>query len=126
MMRKTPLGRVLGLGSAKSGTEHWWVQRVTAIAGVPLMVFLIGFIMAHIGATRAEMVASLANPLVAILLALTVITLLWHMKLGIQVVIEDYIHAPATKFSALLLNTFFTAAMGVAALYAILKMSFGL
>ena len=126
MMRKTPLGRVLGLGSAKSGTEHWWVQRVTAIAGVPLMVFLIGFIMAHIGATRAEMVASLANPLVAILLALTVITLLWHMKLGIQVVIEDYVHAPTTKFSALLLNTFFTAAMGVAALYAILKMSFGL
>ena len=126
MMGKTPLGRVLGLGSAKAGTEHWWLQRVTAIAGIPLMIFLIGFIMAHIGATRAEMVASLANPLVAILLALTIITLLWHMRLGLQVVIEDYIHAPGTKLAALLLNTFFTAAMGVAALYAILKMSFGL
>ena len=125
MMGKTPLGRVLGLGSAKAGTEHWWLQRVTAIAGIPLMIFLIGFIMAHIGATRAEMVASLANPLVAILLALTVITLLWHMRLGLQVIIEDYVHAPATKLAALLLNTFFTAAMGVAALYAILKMSFG-
>ena len=126
MMGKTPLGRVLGLGSAKAGTEHWWLQRVTAIAGIPLMIFLIGFIMAHIGATRAEMVASLANPLVAILLALTVITLLWHMRLGLQVIIEDYVHAPATKLAALLLNTLFTAAMGVAALYAILKMSFGL
>ena len=126
MMGKTPLGRVLGLGSAKAGTEHWWLQRVTAIAGIPLMIFLIGFIMAHIGATRAEMVASLANPLVAILLALTVITLLWHMRLGLQVIIEDYVHAPATKLAALLLNTFLTAAMGVAALYAILKMSFGL
>jgi succinate dehydrogenase / fumarate reductase membrane anchor subunit len=126
MMRKTPLGRVLGLGSARSGTEHWWVQRVTAIAGIPLVIFLIGFVMAHIGATRAEVVASLSNPLVAILLALTLINLLWHMKLGLQVVIEDYIHTPRNKFAALLLNTFFTVVMGVAALYAILKMSFGL
>jgi succinate dehydrogenase / fumarate reductase membrane anchor subunit len=126
MMRKTPLGRVLGLGSAKSGTEHWWVQRVTAIAGIPLVIFLIAFILTHIGASRAEMVASLSNPIVAILMALTVITLLWHMKLGVQVIIEDYVHTPATKFAALLLNSFFTAVMGVAALYAILKMSFGL
>ena len=126
MMRKTPLGRVLGLGSAKSGTEHWWVQRVTAIAGIPLVIFLIAFILTHVGATRAEMVVSLSNPFVAILMALTVITLLWHMKLGVQVIIEDYIHTPGSKFAALLLNSFFTAAMGVAALYAILKMSFGL
>jgi succinate dehydrogenase / fumarate reductase membrane anchor subunit len=125
-MRKTPLGRVLGLGSAKSGTEHWWVQRVTAVAGIPLVVFLIGFVLTHIGASRAELLASLANPLVAILLALTVVNLLWHMKLGLQVVIEDYIHTPRNKFAALLVNTFFTAVMGVAALYAILKMSFGL
>lgn len=126
MMRKTPLGRVLGLGSAGSGTEHWWVQRVTAIAGIPLVVFLIGFVLTHFGASRAEMLASLANPLVAILMTLTVIALLWHMRLGLQVIIEDYIHTPGIRFAALLLNTFFTAAMGVAALYAILKMSFGL
>ena len=126
MMQKTPLGRVLGLGSAKSGTEHWWIQRVTAIAGIPLAIFLIGFILVHVGASRAEMLASLANPLVAILLALTMINMLWHMKLGLQVVIEDYVHAPARKLAALLLNSFFTAVMGVAALYAILKMSFGL
>lgn len=126
MMQKTPLGRVLGLGSAKAGTEHWWVQRVTAVAGIPLTIFLIGFILTHIGASRAEMLASLQNPLVAILMALTMVNLIWHMKLGMQVVIEDYVHAPRNKFAALLLNSFFTAAIGVAALYSILKMSFGL
>jgi succinate dehydrogenase / fumarate reductase, membrane anchor subunit len=126
MSMKTPLGRVLGLGSAKSGTEHWWMQRVTAIAGLPLVVFLVVFIIAHLGATRAELVASLGNPFVAILMALTFVSLLWHMRLGLQVVIEDYVHAPFVKFSTLLFNTFFTAAIGVAALYAILKMSFGL
>lgn len=126
MTQKTPLGRVLGLGSAKSGTEHWWAQRVTAVAGIPLVIFLIGFILAHLGATRAELAASIGNPLVAILLSLTVINLLWHMRLGLQVVIEDYVHAPALKIAALLFNTFFAVAMGAAALYAILKMSFGL
>ena len=125
MMRKTPLGQVLGLGSAKSGTEHWWAQRVTAIAGIPLVIFLIGFIVMHVGSSRVEVVASVKNPLVAILLALTVVNLIWHMRLGLQVVIEDYVHGHGTKIAALLLNTFFTVAMGAAALYAILKMSFG-
>jgi succinate dehydrogenase / fumarate reductase membrane anchor subunit len=126
MMRKTPLGQVLGLGSAKSGTEHWWAQRVTAIAGIPLVIFLIGFILMHVGASRAEVVASVKNPFVAILLALTIINLVWHMRLGLQVVIEDYVHGHGAKLAALLLNTFFSVAMGAAALYAILKMSFGL
>jgi succinate dehydrogenase / fumarate reductase membrane anchor subunit len=126
MMGKTPLGRVLGLGSARSGTEHWWLQRVTAIAGLPLVVFLIIFIIGHLGAPRAELVASLSNPLVAIALALTMLTLLWHMRLGVQVVIEDYVHQPVRKISALLLNTFLTMALAATALYAILKMSFGL
>ena len=125
MMRKTPLGRVLGLGSAKAGTEHWWVQRMTAVAGIPLTIFLIGFILTHIGATRAEMLASLRNPIIAILLALTMINMLWHMRLGMQVIIEDYIHSARNKLAALLLNAFFTVALGVAALFAILKMSFG-
>ena len=125
MMRKTPLGRVLGLGSAKAGTEHWWVQRMTAVAGIPLTIFLIGFILTHIGATRAEMLASLRNPIIAILLALTVINMLWHMRLGMQVIIEDYVHSARNKLAALLLNAFFTVALGVAALFAILKMSFG-
>ena len=126
MNMRTPLGKVRGLGSARDGTHHWWMQRVTAIANLPLMIFFIIFIIAHLGASRAELVAAIANPMIAILLSLTMISVLWHMRLGLQVVIEDYVHGAATKLAAILANTFFTAALGVAALYAILKMSFGL
>ena len=126
MLRKTPLGQVLGLGSAKTGTEHWWHQRVTAIAGIPLVIFLVGFILVHRGASRAEIVASMQNPVVAILMGLTVFNLVWHMRMGVQVVIEDYVHVDHTKYFLLLLNTFFSVVMAVAAIYAILKMSFGL
>lgn len=126
MSMRTPLGKVRGLGSAKSGTEHWWMQRVTAIANIPLILFLVVFVIAHLGTTRAELVASIGNPFVAILLSLTMISVLWHMRLGLQVVIEDYVHGSATKLLALLANTFVTVLLGVAALYAILKMSFGL
>ena len=126
MSMRTPLGMVRGLGSARDGTHHWWMQRVTAISNIPLIIFLIAFVISHLGASRAEVVASVANPFVAILLALTMISVLWHMRLGLQVVIEDYVHGHGTKLAALLANSFFTAALGIAALYAILKMSFGL
>ncbi|MCB1433978.1 MAG: succinate dehydrogenase, hydrophobic membrane anchor protein [Alphaproteobacteria bacterium] len=126
MSMRTPLGKVRGLGSAKDGTEHWWLQRVTAIANIPLIIFLVIFVIAHLGATRAQLVASIGNPFVAILLALTFISVLWHMRLGLQVVIEDYVHGHAVKFAALLANSFVALLLGVAALYAILKMSFGL
>lgn len=126
MLKKTPLGQVLGLGSAKAGTEHWWHQRVTAIAGIPLVIFLIGYILVHQGASRAEIVTSMQNPVVALLMALTILNLVWHMRLGLQVVIEDYIHTDHTKYLLLLLNTFFAWVMALAGVYAILKMSFGL
>ena len=126
MLKKTPLGQVLGLGSAKAGTEHWWHQRVTAIAGIPLVIFLGGYLLVHRGASRAEIVASMHNPIVAILMVLTVFNLVWHMRLGLQVVIEDYVHTDHTKYALLLINTFFAVVMVVAALYAILKMSIGL
>jgi succinate dehydrogenase / fumarate reductase membrane anchor subunit len=126
MLKKTPLGQVLGLGSAKAGTEHWWHQRVTAIAGIPLVVFLIAYLLMHRGASRAEIVASMHNPFVAILMALTIANLVWHMRLGLQVVIEDYVHTDHTKYALLLINTFFAVVMVVAALFAILRMSIGL
>jgi succinate dehydrogenase / fumarate reductase, membrane anchor subunit len=125
MSMRTPLGEVRGLGSAKSGTEHWWAQRVTAIANLPLVGFMVIFVIRHLGASRADMLASVANPVVAILLALGFVSVLWHMRLGLQVVIEDYVHGATAKFAAILLNTFFTLMLGAAALYAILKMSFG-
>ena len=126
MLKKTPLGQVLGLGSAKAGTEHWWHQRLTAIAGIPLVVFLIAYLLMHRGASRADIVASMHNPFVAILMGLTIANLVWHMRLGLQVVIEDYVHTDHTKYAVLLLNTFFAVVMAAAGLYAILKMSIGL
>jgi succinate dehydrogenase / fumarate reductase membrane anchor subunit len=126
MLKKTPLGQVLGLGSAKAGTEHWWHQRVTAIAGIPLVIFLIAYLLMHRGASRAEIVVSMHNPFVAILMGLTIANLVWHMRLGLQVVIEDYVHTDHTKYALLLINTFFAVLMAVAGLYAILKMSIGL
>ncbi len=121
---KTPLGMVRGLGSAKTGTEHWWLQRVTAIANIPLVLFLVAFILCHLGADRAALVASVKHPLIAIGLIASFLSILWHMRLGMQVVIEDYVHG-GWRIALLLANTFFTFALGVAALYAILSMSFG-
>lgn len=125
MSMRTPFKDVEGLGSAKSGTEHFWQQRVTAIANLPLIIFLVWFVISHLGASRSDVVASVHNPFIGILLALSFVSILWHMRLGMQVVIEDYVHGHGTKLAILLLNSFFTAALGVAALSAILKMSFG-
>jgi len=126
MSMRTPLGEVRGLGSARSGTGHWWLQRVTAIANIPLVIAVVAWLVCHLGATRAEVLASFKNPWVALTFILALVSVLWHMRLGLQVVIEDYVHAHAAKFATLLFNTFYTVALGAAALYAILKMSFGL
>jgi succinate dehydrogenase / fumarate reductase, membrane anchor subunit len=122
---RTPLGRVRGLGSARSGTEHFWHQRLTAISNIPLVIFFIGFVLTHLGASAADIVASMHNPFIAIALALAFISVLWHMRLGMQVIIEDYVHGPGAHLAALIANNFFTLMLGVAALYAILAMSLG-
>jgi succinate dehydrogenase / fumarate reductase, membrane anchor subunit len=123
---KTPLKKARGLGSAKSGTEHFWQQRVTAIANVPLVLFLIWFIISHLSATRPEIVAALKNPFVSIGILLALLSITWHMRLGLQVVIEDYIHSEGRKLAALTLNTFFVFALTALGAYSILKMGFGL
>jgi succinate dehydrogenase membrane anchor subunit len=126
MSMRTPLGEVRGLGSAKSGTGHFLMQRLTAIANLPLIVFFVWFIVTHLGTSRAELVASLHSPAIAILLTLSFLSVLWHMRLGMQAIIEDYVQGHGAKLACLILNSFYTAALGVAALYAILKMSFGI
>jgi succinate dehydrogenase / fumarate reductase, membrane anchor subunit len=125
MSMRTPYKNVEGLGSAKSGTDHFLHQRLTAIANVPLIIFLVWFVVSHLGAARADVVASLHNPFNAILLVLSFVSILWHMRLGMQVVIEDYVHGHVAKVALLLLNGFYAVALGAAALYAIFKMSFG-
>jgi succinate dehydrogenase / fumarate reductase membrane anchor subunit len=121
---RTPLGKVRGLGSAREGTEHFWRQRVTAIANVPLTLFFVGLLVSLHGADFEQTRAVLANPFVALLLILMLFAGLYHMRLGMQMIIEDYVHG-GTRIVLLLLNTFFTIAIGVASVFALLKLAFG-
>jgi len=122
---RTPLSRVLHLGAAGGGTEHFWRQRLTAIANIPLTLFFIGLLVSLNGASYAEVRAVLANPFVALILAMFLISGLYHMRLGMQVIIEDYVHGEGGKLALIVLNTFFTIAVGVASLFALLKIAFG-
>ncbi len=125
MSMRTPLGKVRGLGSAKAGTEHFWQQRLTAIANIPLVIFLVIFCVWHAGSSQAQMAAAIGNPVIALMLVFTIISVCWHMRLGMQVIIEDYVHGEAAKLLCLLGNTFFSLAVALMGLFAVLKISFG-
>lgn len=122
---RTPLGRVRGLGSARSGTEHFWLQRVTAVANIPLSLFVVGLIISTAGSNYSAVKATLGSPIVAIPLILFVMSAVYHMRLGMQMVIEDYVPAEGARIVLLLLNTFFSAVVALASIFAILKLSFG-
>ena len=125
MSLRSPLSRVLGSGSAKEGTEHWWMQRVTAIALLILGIwFLISF--ARIDQySESELHAWVASPMNAIMLLLASITLAWHSMLGVQIVIEDYVHGPGLKVVSIILSKFAHVFLGLAAVVAILKIVLG-
>ncbi len=122
---RTPLGKVRGLGSARSGTGHFWLQRVTAVANVVLAVAFIAIVISLVGKPYAAALATLSHPVVALLMLLFVVSGLVHMRLGMQTIIEDYVHAEGAKVLAVMANTFFTVAVGAASVFAILKIAFG-
>jgi succinate dehydrogenase / fumarate reductase membrane anchor subunit len=125
MSSRTPLAQVRGLGSARSGTEHWWHQRLTAVANVPLVLFLIWFGTQMVGRDHASVVDLVRHPIVALGLILALLNIAWHMKLGMQVVIEDYVHSRPANVALLLGNVFLSAAMPLAGVFAVLTVVFG-
>src|SRR5262245_4174704 len=122
---RTPLSRARGLGSAKDGLHHWWAQRITAIALIPLVVWFAVSLVMLSGADQAVVRAWIGSPVVMVLLILTITIGLHHGQLGLQVVIEDYVHADGWKLALIVAVRFIAVVFGVAAFVAILRIGFG-
>ena len=125
MDRRSTLGRVRGLGSAKEGVAHWWAQRLTSLALVPLSVWFVASLVANAGADYEAMRAWVGSPLVASLLVLLIVTTFYHVYLGVQVVIEDYVHTEALKIAGLILVKGACIVLAVIALISVLSILFG-
>lgn len=122
---RTPLARVRNLGAAHSGTKDFWRQRVTAIAMILLLIPAVIIIMMMLGRNQAYAVQFLGSPLIAIIMLLFIVASVMHMKIGMQVVIEDYVHGEKIKLASIIANNFFCAAVALASIYAIFKLSSG-
>jgi len=121
---RTPLARAIGLGSAKDGVQHWWMQRISAIALIPLTVWFIAAIIAQTGADYTAFVAWLRSPITDILMVLLLIALFYHAALGLQVVIEDYVHS-GTRFAAVIMVRLACFAFAVVGILATLRIAAG-
>ena len=122
---RSPLGRAIGLGSAKEGVEHWWRQRITALALVPLTLWLVIAVIGLVGAEHAVFVAWVRSPMPAVLLVLLLLATFYHTALGLQVVIEDYVHGEAMRLAALLVMRLLCIVFAVRGILAVLKLALG-
>jgi len=119
---KSPLGQVRGLGSAKDGLHHWWMQRLTAIALIPLSIWLVVSLLVMSGAGHDEMVAWMTSPITAGIAILLIIATFWHAMLGVQVVIEDYVHDATAKMALLLISKGALILIGAVTAVAVIKL----
>ncbi len=122
---RTPLARAKGLGAAGHGAEHWWLHRMTAVSNVPLVIAFVIIVASLAGTTYEQAIGIVSHPLVAILLILAIISVTNHMRLGMQIVIEDYVHDKGLKLAVLIANNFYAVIIAVACLYGIVKVGLG-
>lgn len=122
---RAPLAEVRGLGSAKHGAEHWWHQRLTAIALIPLSIWFVLSVIGHLGADYAGFVAWMKSPLSATMMVLTVVVTFHHAQSGLQVVIEDYVHRECMKLAGVVAVKFICFALAAACVISVLKLTFG-
>lgn len=122
---RTPLARVRGLGAAKEGLGHWWMQRLTALALVPLSLWFVASVIAVGTNGHEEVVRWMASPTVTVLLVLFIVCVFYHAQLGMQVIVEDYVHVNGLKVTALLLLNFLMLVLGAVCVLAVLRVAFG-
>ena len=122
---RTPLARAKGLGPAGHGAGHWWIHRMTAVSNIPLVIAFVIIVASFAGRSYEEAILIVSHPLISILLILAVISVTNHMRLGMQIIIEDYVHDRGWKIVALIANNFYAAIVAVACLYGLIKVGLG-
>ena len=125
MRMETPIARVRGLGSARSGAHHWWLERLTSVSTLLLFVWFVVSLLRLPSLEHSAVTEWLSAPLGAVPMLLLIVSTFWHLKLGLQVVIEAYVHEEGMKFCSITLLTFFTIALGALAFFAVLRIAFG-
>ena len=124
MAHRSPIGRVRGLGSAKAGAHHWWQERLTSVSTLVLFVWLLASILRLPDLGHGTVTEWLSSPIAAVPMLLLIVSTFWHLKLGLQVVIEDYVHEEGTKLFSITLLNFFALGAGALAFFSVLKIAF--
>ena len=125
MREESAIGRVRGLGSARSGAHHWWLERLTSVSTLLLFVWLLVSLLRLPGLDHKAVTTWLSSPIAAVPMLLLIASTFWHLKLGLQVVIEDYVHEEGWKFFSITLLNFFVIGAGALAFFSVLKIAFG-